>query len=175
MSGDEFQKHRFVHRSKRCPVCRSPHCDTVDQMIADNVPGPEIAQWLKDNDPHVRRTLNRRHISAHNIKHRLPSIQELSFEPKEKPIPTDSINKKQIESFSKIQTLDMVQFLDVIITKVQEQVIGGELTPTLDHALKASEIKAKIKQNSPFEGALVAFFTGFGKENGFYNKADVEG
>jgi len=169
-------KHKqSPRRYNGCKVCASGLSSPINEMLARRVQQREIVRWANQQKPEL--LLSPANLCRHNKLHRPPSTLELSptdlatikSADTKKPLPATNEAAEQAKDANTILALE--DFLDLVIDKVQKAISDNSLIPTVTEGVKAAEIKAKIKSDSPFEKTLIQFFLGMSKDHGFHNQA----
>lgn len=126
--------------SSCCQICKSKHVDQVNLLIAQNKTFGQIKKEMFIKDPKFV-------FSPDSLKrHKKSHIMQVILGGKKDGKPTP------------IQIQSMAEFLDTVIDKVFKDVKSGKLIPTIQDAVKASEIKAKIKEDNKYTSELKDFF-----------------
>lgn len=116
----------------------------VNSLYISGKKAAEIKRFLEKKNLKITHSMISRHVHKH-----IPPPNILAFA---------SDTKKQSEDLSKKQLMSLTNFLDLIITNVEEKIKTNKLNPTVQDAVKAAEIKSKIKGQSDKEKALLDFF-----------------
>jgi len=136
----------------RCKICNSKHCDKINKLVANNTTNAEIIKKASRFRPKF--IISNRNIALHKKNHLL------KLKTKDKTKKKKSNIKKET-----IKVSSMVDFLDLVIDKVNTKILNGEIIPTVTEAVKAAEIKSKIKEGSKFEKELLKFFMDVSNKN----------
>lgn len=138
-----------TRRSAQCKICCSPYHDEVNSMIEKGTSQKDVMSWLlsQENPINVSKATMSRHASKHNLNH-------LKILPSDV---TENTEEGKDPEISSGQVLAMADFLDLVISKVNKQVESGDLKPTITEAIKAADIKSKIKEGSKVEKELLNF------------------
>jgi hypothetical protein len=126
--------------SSRCLICKSKHSDQINLLIAQNKTFGQIKKIMLLKDPEF--IFSQDSLKRHKRSHIMQVI--LGGKKSGKPTP--------------IQIQNMTEFLDIVIEKVFADVQSGKLIPTIQDAVKASEIKSKIKEDNKYTSDLKEFF-----------------
>ena len=136
--------------SSICKICTSVHCDTINKFIVSGLSYKSICSEIALIDPSFKFSVYS--LSRHKKSHILQVI----------------LGGKKDSEPSEIQIKSMTEFLDLIIEKVFKDLESGKLIPNIQDAVKASEIKAKIKEDNKFTSNLKEFFLQVSNVNGYH-------
>jgi len=136
--------------SSICKICTSKHCDAINKLIVQGTTHKKIQAEIAKTDPKFK-------LSVDSLKrHKKSHILHLILGGKKDSEPTE------------VQIKSMTEFLDLVIEKVYTDLQSGELIPTIQDAVKASEIKAKIKEDNKYTSNLKEFFLQVSNLNGYH-------
>ncbi|MCP4608916.1 MAG: hypothetical protein GY845_09405 [Planctomycetes bacterium] len=132
------------------------------------MPRSDIIAFAEKAQPGIN--LTKSNLVNHKKKHMLTTETSLKIIDIKKGAKENQDSDKGEESgLSDEQLLSLSTFLDLVIEKVNNRVKNGSLKPTVAEAVKAAEIKAKIKEASKFEKEMVKFFTEVSLKHGYSN------
>ena len=150
--------NKIFRNSINCKICNSPYMGDINRMIINKTQKKDIMKWIDENTPDD--------FSVHSsslYRHRQHAPKDLKL------VDLKPTSKPPDLSYSQIVAL--TNFLDLVIEKVDKKIKSGKLKPTVSEAIKAAEIKAKIKEQSKFEKDLINFIMGISGEHGYSNQA----
>ena len=132
---------------KLCSLSEPKLQDEFDRRVLDYTPR-QLNTWLRE------RVENFKDISNPTIyKHR-----EHVKHPKDRVVSV--VEKRKREGNYLPQRTSEQQFLDSIITLGYDKAMNDPDSVTIDHALKATQIKSQAKQKGDAHNVLVQIFTG---------------
>lgn len=153
------EKKFSVYKKKgTCALCKSKYLEETNKMLQDGVSQRDVINWLASQTPPFKFSGASmcRHKNYHFTK---IEVIEPIVEDDEEP------------DISKDQLIAMTDFLDLIINKVNSKIKNNQLKPTITEAIKAADIKSKIKEGSKVEKELLKFIVDI--SNGHNNQANI--
>jgi hypothetical protein len=151
---------------QRCKICRSLLRADVDKMLVDNKPYKEIVAFCKkkglDIGGHNLTRHKQRHIQISNqeIDAGIDAYHNKEFEAEIKSGEKAAVNK--------IVNANIV--LEEIIARAYDGIINNKLSPSISDALKAVELKAKLREEHAIESTLIEFMMEFTRESDVVTK-----
>lgn len=133
----------------RCKICRSRLRKEIDLRLIQGQSSTEIIAFAKKN----RLILNKYNVSCHNRKHRAVLKEDLNIEKSPR-------KAKQLQAKSEKLMADATTILNLVINRTYEDLISGEIRPTLTEGLKAVELLQKYNEGSPAERTIMQFIQG---------------
>jgi hypothetical protein len=139
-----------------CKICRSELRTKIEAYIRKRTPGPAIISYALANGL----TISPKCIANHR-KH-------IKLTPKEIEEKTKKLRAKEAARVRFGQAAAAVvsanKCLEDIITSAYHRMEKGEVKPTIDNALKAIELQAKLKESGRLENAIIDFMLEFSRE-----------
>jgi hypothetical protein len=136
--------------SSLCKICTSKHCDAINKLIVQGLTLKKIQTEISKTDPKFK-------LSEFSLRrHKKSHILQLILGGKKNSDPTE------------IQIKNMTEFLDLIIEKVYADLQSGKLVPSISDAVKASEIKSKLKEDNKFTSELKDYFLQVSNVSGYH-------
>jgi hypothetical protein len=132
-----------------CKLCSFPDPrlqDEFDKRVLDYSPA-KLNEWLVS---HVdMKPVNRQTIYSHrnHVRH-----------PKDRLV--RAVDRRQMEHGSQPARVSEQEFLDAVIALGQQRAMSDPESVTIDHALKATQIKAQSKSKGNAHNVLIQLFTG---------------
>jgi len=153
-------------RDRKQKLCKICGLDDKRRIAIENEGSKKNKVWTNIADKFNRNNkdikLTRFTIRNHCINHCFKvTAKVLDFPKESKQEDEEGLSKTEIQSLS--------DFLDLVVSKVNDDIISGELKPTVAEGVKAAEIKGKIKEDSKFEKELLNFFTQVSAGHGYSN------
>lgn len=132
-----------------CKLCSFPDPklqDEFDKRVLDYTPN-QLNEWLVS---HVdMKPVNRQTIYSHRNHVRNPKDRLVR-----------AVDRRQMEHGSLPARVSEQQFLDAVIALGQARAMADPESVTIDHALKATQIKAQSKSQGNAHNVLIQLFTG---------------
>jgi hypothetical protein len=116
----------------------------IDKLLSEGLTLEAVVQWAAARGL----ALNKKNVWTHNRKHRMSKADD----------EVERAGKGMLEDIIGAEVLTVGEFCDLVIARATERIKNGSLEPTVSDATKAAEIKAKIREGSPYEASLVKFF-----------------
>ena len=144
-----MKTHKKTSKGK-CVICSSEFVDIINDKIFHRVRLADIMVWAAFKGLTFSRSTLERHKRLHYKKNVIKLVDEKKL--------NEKLTTKQLDS--------LTDFLDLIVEKVNVKIKSGKIVPTVAEAVKAAEIKVKMKEDTKFEKELVKFFMNVSKEYG---------
>jgi len=137
---------KITKSNNKCIICASEFINEINDKIFHRMRFVDIMTWAQFKGLNFSLSTLERHKRLHYKSNviKLTDNKKLSDE--------------QLDS--------LTDFLDLVVATVNDRVKSGKIVPTVTEAVKAAEIKVKIKEDSKFEKELVKFFMNVSHEHG---------
>ena len=134
------------HGRGQCIICASEYAAEINDKIFHRMKLADILVWCEFKGLNFSLSTLERHKRLH-YKNNIVKLAD-----------NEKLSDHQLDS--------LTDFLDLIVDKVNSRIKENKIVPTVLEAVKAAEIKVKMKDDSKFEKELVKFFMGVSKEHG---------
>lgn len=142
---------------KQCKICSSLLRPEIDTMIYDGAPYNKILTFAKKRGLDI----GKHNISKHKKNHTQIGENEIEarFQEEQTKIKTKEVERAVVGKFVAAATV-LQEVVNLAFQGIEER----KLTPTIDHAIKAIELQAKLKEGHGLESQLIDFMMEFTKE-----------
>lgn len=140
----------------KCKICDSIVLDNVEQLLLMGTSMQKIVDYLKHYNICISKRAVQTHVEKHSVRYRVLKQQRfLQHKARE-----DKREKKEIDMVSTVEMLDTI--IDEVAFKLDMKLIN----PSIQEALKAAELKSRIKEGNPFKDSLLSLFASMSVTHG---------
>lgn len=144
---------------QRCKICVSLLRPEIDNLLSNNTPYKKIVDFAKKKGLEI----GGHNITRHKQRHMKINDVEIETSVEEHHKKEQSVKDSEKKAISKIVNANLV--LEEIISRAYEGIITNKLSPSISDALKAVELKTKLKEQHAVESTLLEFMLQFTKES----------
>ena len=146
----------MAEQDTKCKICNSCVLDDVEQLLLMGTSMQKIVDYLKHYNICVSKRTVQTHVEKHSTRYRtIKQTRLLAHKGR-----NDKREKKEISMVSTVEMLDTI--IDEVAFKLDMKIIN----PSIQEALKAAELKSRIKEGNPFKDSLLALFSSMSVTHG---------
>jgi hypothetical protein len=135
-----------------CPICASPLLERLN--IKRNWQTPRLLRWAEIRDLEIDETILSTHLQSH--------INGNGSEPTKTRVVKNRIKPEAVEEIPPKMQLTIStdeQLLNLIISRIYDNLKENQIELKVEHAFKAIEIKQKLAESGNVENLLLELLT----------------